>query len=343
MRDLINNGSCRYFASANTVGGFVSYYDDVFGDCRSVYIIKGGSGTGKSRLIKEVGERAEKLGRAVEYFHCSFDPSSVDGIIINGKTAIVDGTSPHIYDPTLPGVRENIINLGVFLKVDRLKGSEKKLFELLKQKKNCFDMAYSYLSTMQGLENAKAKILQKYINRDKIETFAKEIIKKANCIDNERDKVRSISAIGKNGRIILGDLSHEAKVLMTLNDKYGMGYTCLEAIISEATRMSIPMTVSYSPIFKRRPDSLVVGGIAVILNSASNNDEDHLVGKLSDDDENELLSLQNMCEEMEQNAVRWFQNASEYHFSIEEIYTAAMDFDKKDKFTQRLVNALGLQ
>ena len=79
------------------------------------------------------------------------------------------------------------------------------------------------------------------------------------------------------------------------------------------------------------------------MNSASNNDEDHLVGKLSDDDENELLSLQNMCEEMEQNAVRWFQNASEYHFSIEEIYTAAMDFDKKDKFTQRLVNALGLQ
>jgi hypothetical protein len=341
MRDLTNDIPRRYFASANTVGGFVSYYDDVFGDCRSVYIIKGGSGTGKSRLMKEVGARAEKLGREVEYFHCSFDPSSVDGIIINGKTAIVDGTSPHTYDPTLPGARENIINLGAFLRVDKLKRNEKKLFELLKEKKNCFDMAYSYLSAVQGLENAKAKTLQKYINRDKIKAIAEETIENAERVDNARKKVRSISAIGKNGIAVLGDLSHEAKRIMMLNDKYGVGYTCLEAIISEATRRSIPITVSYSPIFKHRPDSLIVGDLAVVLNSKST--DNYLVSELSDDDENELLSLQNMCEEMEQNATRWFQNAAENHFSIEEIYTSAMDFDKKDKFTQKLINALGLQ
>ena len=38
----------KYFAAANTVDGFVSYYDEIFVKCSRVYIIKGGSGTGKS-------------------------------------------------------------------------------------------------------------------------------------------------------------------------------------------------------------------------------------------------------------------------------------------------------
>ena len=40
----------RYFAAANTGKGFVSYYDEIFGKCKRIDIIKGGSGTGKVDL-----------------------------------------------------------------------------------------------------------------------------------------------------------------------------------------------------------------------------------------------------------------------------------------------------
>ena len=103
-----------YFAGANTVNGFVSYYGQIFGEIERTYIIKGGSGTGKSRLMKEIADAAESKGREVEYFYCSFYPSSVDGIIVDGSLAVIDGTAPHVYEPSLPGVKENLIDLGAF-------------------------------------------------------------------------------------------------------------------------------------------------------------------------------------------------------------------------------------
>ena len=88
-----------YFASSNSASGFWSYYTDVFDHARvrRLFAIKGGPGTGKSRFMKEVAKAAEENGHEVEYFYCSFDPSSLDGIIIDGKLAMIDGTAPHVY------------------------------------------------------------------------------------------------------------------------------------------------------------------------------------------------------------------------------------------------------
>ena len=63
----------NYFAAANTAAGFLSWFDDIF-DPRSldyIYIIKGGSGTGKSTLMKKAAAKAELLGAKCEYFYCS--------------------------------------------------------------------------------------------------------------------------------------------------------------------------------------------------------------------------------------------------------------------------------
>lgn len=336
----LTSNSRRYFASANTTGGFVSYYDEVFGKCQSTYIIKGGSGTGKSRLMKEVAAHAERVGGSVEYFHCSFDPSSLDGIIINGKTAIIDGTSPHVYEPVLPGARESIINLGAMLNVDKLRKREKELSILLCQKKHCFSVAYSYLSTIEGLDEAKRKILKKYIIRDRISAIAKDIAQRCGMPDDRQYRIRSMSAIGKNGMVTLGDFSKEAESSIVFNDEYGIGYVLLEEIISEGKRLEKPFSVSYSPLFERRPDSLLFGENAIVLENRSNGESVPIVNKISDDDENEIVSIDNVREEMEQNAVRWFETAAEYHFEIENIYSSAMNFDKKERLTQKLINTL---
>jgi len=52
MRGKIRN----YYAGGNTAKGFYNLYDSALEDLNKLYILKGGPGTGKSTLIKSIGE-----------------------------------------------------------------------------------------------------------------------------------------------------------------------------------------------------------------------------------------------------------------------------------------------
>src|SRR5699024_5926954 len=64
------------------------------------YFIKGRAGTGKSHLMKQVLEECEAYGLDVEIYHCSFDPDSIDMLIIRElDCCLFDSTDPHALDP----------------------------------------------------------------------------------------------------------------------------------------------------------------------------------------------------------------------------------------------------
>lgn len=89
----------QYFLGANAPSGFYSLYDQLLPpeQARSIFILKGGPGCGKSTLMRTVAKRAEAAGERVEYILCSGDPDSLDAIIFpSRKAAIVDGTAPHV-------------------------------------------------------------------------------------------------------------------------------------------------------------------------------------------------------------------------------------------------------
>jgi hypothetical protein len=91
----------RKFFGAATPKGAVNFIENLTSDVKKRYIIKGRSGSGKSTLMRKVAAHAESLGLTVEMFLCGFDPSSIDMIILPtlGIT-ILDGTSPHVIDPS---------------------------------------------------------------------------------------------------------------------------------------------------------------------------------------------------------------------------------------------------
>ena len=87
-----------FYLGANSPGGFYSLYDELLRpeEARSIYILKGGPGCGKSSLMRKVGAAMEERGLTVEYIQCSGDPDSLDAVVIPAlATAIVDGTAPH--------------------------------------------------------------------------------------------------------------------------------------------------------------------------------------------------------------------------------------------------------
>src|SRR5690554_1970966 len=104
----------NYYGGGNTAKGFVHFFDSNFQDLDRLFILKGGPGTGKSTLMKRIGIKWQEQGYGVEWIHCSADYGSVDAIIIPSiRAGIVDGTSPHIIEPALPGIVDEYVNLGV--------------------------------------------------------------------------------------------------------------------------------------------------------------------------------------------------------------------------------------
>ncbi|TDT63718.1 PRK06851 family protein [Fonticella tunisiensis] len=88
------------FAGALTPQGQVSFYNQLTVGIKNRYILKGRPGTGKSTMEKKIAKAALEAGYDVEYYHCAFDPDSIDMIIIPELSfAMLDGTAPHVFDP----------------------------------------------------------------------------------------------------------------------------------------------------------------------------------------------------------------------------------------------------
>lgn len=145
----------RCFAGANTARGFVSGFDGVFSGRRRVFYIKGAPGVGKSGLMRRVAGRQSATGHVVSLFSCSSDPDSLDGIVDETlDVAMLDATSPHAYDPLLPGARDILLNLGEFLDCDALSGDASQLEELRARTAECFRNAYAYLTAAEAIRSA---------------------------------------------------------------------------------------------------------------------------------------------------------------------------------------------
>lgn len=96
---MSQNPQVQYYLGANAPTGFYSLYDQLIDpdEAEDIFILKGGAGCGKSSLMRKVGRAMEERGLAVEYIPCSGDPGSLDAILIPAlKTAVVDGTAPHV-------------------------------------------------------------------------------------------------------------------------------------------------------------------------------------------------------------------------------------------------------
>ena len=79
----------------------MDYIEDLTHDLKR-YFIKGRPGTGKSTLLKELAKKSETLGYDTEIYHCSFDPESLDMVLIPQlNICFFDSTAPHEYFPSL--------------------------------------------------------------------------------------------------------------------------------------------------------------------------------------------------------------------------------------------------
>ncbi len=104
----------RLFASAISPDGPVHYLDTVVGRYPRRYIIRGEPGTGKTTLVRKLGDAAIERGLDAEFYHCPLDPTRVDHLAIPAiGVAVINGTWPHAVEPS--GELDRVVEMKVAL------------------------------------------------------------------------------------------------------------------------------------------------------------------------------------------------------------------------------------
>ncbi|WP_077328084.1 hypothetical protein [Virgibacillus siamensis] len=99
----------RFFGT-NTPDGVVNEVPHLIKDIKNVDYIKGRAGTGKSTFMKKLAKACAAKGFDTEVYHCSFDPNSLDMVLVRGLDfCIFDSTDPHEFFPKREG--EQIVDL----------------------------------------------------------------------------------------------------------------------------------------------------------------------------------------------------------------------------------------
>ncbi|MBQ9162891.1 MAG: hypothetical protein IJX74_06410 [Clostridia bacterium] len=340
----------KYFAASNSRSGFVNYFPQCFGEDRGVrrlYVIKGGSGTGKSYFMRRAARCAEAAGLFVEYYYCSSDPASLDGVRItlqNGdRVGIIDGTPPHPWEPKLPGVVEEIINLGAFWDSRALAASGEEIRRLQGIKAAEYKAAYAYLSAAGQVCDVIEDCVRDVVYFSKMRAVAQKTVK---CIP-EGDRFDAepalISSVGGRGEVKFNTYTQLAEKVYTVEDFYGVGHLMLREIFEASSARTCEVKVSYDPLCPHRIDGLFYpnASVAFVVGEGDGGEYCHSLGvrRFASGDalkerRSALRRAVGLRDSLVAGAVERFAGASRAHFDIEKIYSSAMDFDAKSKFEE---------
>ncbi len=350
----------KYFLGANTPSGFVSFYENLIDLKKSkhLYIIKGGPGTGKSTLMRNLAFYSEGKGYEVEYVFCSGDPDSLDAIVIPElKVAVVDGTSPHMIDPKYPGAVDSIVDLSVCWDREKLSSRRSEIEELTGAYKGFYDVAYRYLTAAAKVENDMYAAVVSGVDFDKINDYCHKLLKK-NAIKNKNRQGKVIKRVATTPTY-KGMYSFKDALIGQYSNKIIIEDFCSVAGIVMSTLMDIALSIGvdietyYNGMnYKNGPELLVFKDydlcVAVSSEYAPLNIEGLRMVRCRRFIDSDIIKSQKQRIKADKKIVFSLMaqaqgaliSAKILHDELEEIYKSAMDFNKSEEIRDRIKNEL---
>ena len=346
-----------YFLGANTPYGFYSLFSELYNPEKdnTIYLIKGGPGTGKSSIMKKIASYAEKKGLSVERIPCSSDPLSLDAIIIPElKVAMADATSPHIINPVYPGVCEHTVELSQCWKKDKLKINTSVIKKITKENSLAHKKCIRFMKAAAVVNEEIKDILNNVYDIDKIKRFTARLIN-TEIKDSEKGECRNIflSAVTPLGIVVQYDTLFSSDRILTINDKYG--YTS-GLIMNELNNYSelnnIARTNCLCPMNPEKKIDHILFGNSFSVFSAdiyhpmikkgyrTVHTERFLIKDKYDKVKNRITFLNKTKLELISEAVKSLEEAKALHDILESYYIAAMDFSKVSEITDSLIKEI---
>ena len=349
----MKEGSCerRYFAASNSGEGFVNYFPRIFGDgaCRRLFVVKGGPGTGKSSFMKRIAEEAEKRDYEVTCYLCSSDPASVDGLMIHGlSVGFVDGTAPHVWEPTSIGAFEQLVDLGAFWNENMLAENRKEIDVLCAGKRSCYSRAYRYLEAIRAVRMAWENEVMPAVDEEKLARAAERLLLRYAPPPalHARETVGLCDSIGMAGRVRFDTYRKMASTYFSIEDFGDTAHLLLARLYALCKERGISVRVSYHPILPHRIDALALLDNGVTFGAGDGEEEDAIRMRrfvrreAYGDIRASLREGSAVCRRLTEMAEAALLEVRDYHFRLEEIFGAAMDFSAKERFEKSFVEGL---
>ncbi len=302
--------------------------------------------------MRRAGKYAIEKGYAVEYFLCSSDPDSLDAIIAKKQeisVAILDGTAPHQKDADIPGAIAEIINLGEFWDAKKLIDRKSEIIKAIHAKSACFECAYRSLAAAGKMQESLMLQTSSAFNEKKAKLSADRIFDKyAKRGSGSKITTRIKRAYSVKGEVKL-PLPIPEVVLFSVCDIAGCGKRYMELLKREALLRSHEIIVSYSPL-DLCPDAILLPrfGIGFELSDIPRHSENIKNINMQRFTYAEQYSLKRkdirVCEghrdSLVSTALSHLRDAGRHHFTLEEIYSRAMDFGALEKYQNKFLSEI---
>ncbi len=344
------------FLAANSTGGFYSLFGEMTTRTdHSIYLIKGGPGTGKSSLMKKAALAAIAKGMEIEQMHCSSDPESLDGLWIKDKKVILlDATSPHCVDPKYPGAVEQILPLGEYWDTKLLKAHKAEIISLSQSISGIFKSIYRLLGAAGKVQLVSERIVSAAFEQPKATAaIAKFFRHQAILPLHKKGKIenRFISAISQNGMILYEDIVKDCKQVLVIEDPFECSFLLTDIANKMLDEMGYDRLCALSPLHPERIDHIVVPerSLAIVT-------QNHLLKWQSElpvvktlplksflnadiitQNKNKLSFVKKLCKSLYDEVADYLASEKTLHDELESFYINAMDFEALSQKTEQFI------
>ena len=335
-----------FFLGANSGKGFYSFYDELINlkDARAVYILKGGPGSGKSSFMRKLARKSNALDIPYELIFCSSDPDSLDGVVFPTlQVAVVDGTAPHIVEPTYPLAVERYVNLGEFAGLKNIQALKDDIINLKDFYSEFFPRVYRMTACAEKLDDelfdkALGAIDIEYLRKKARGIISRELKGKGSGAQYTR---RFSEAVSPKGYVSLFDgKASPCTHTYIIEDSYGIAPFILSPIKEAAVSANFACIGSYSPLKPTQLKHLYIPELSLCFVTSSRDlpvECDYyrklrldaaVEGSLSSSDRTEIKRLRKLRRCFIDEACSILKDAKLCHDELEEKYNPYIDFDR---------------
>jgi len=343
----------EFFLGGHMKAGFLSLFSQL--QAASVmdhaYILKGGPGSGKSTLMRRLGEALEARGDEVEWIPCASDPDSLDAVYDRTtRRAVLDGTAPHVQDPFHPGAVQTLVNVGEAWSEAELRGHRDDIVRLTGEIGSRHARADAYISAAAALLSRVRGEAAEFVSEEAVAALSAHIL--ADIPEGRgREEERLLSAVSV-GRIAFfgGTLQSCCVRLYTVEDRWGAGAAALMAALrARAGLAGIDRIVCVGPIEPALPEHLIFPAASVGVCTINRFHSVEHPGRIEvegfyrpipEEKKAALAVLEADAAGLIERACDAIAEAKTLHDDLEKFYIGAMDFSQMETRYQNLFAAM---
>ncbi len=167
----------HYFVCGHTAKGYVDLFRSNLEPLKKIYILMGGSMTGKLNVMKRIASRLEEFTECVEYLHNPSNPEILNGVLFPGLgIGIVDGSSSQVLEVRAPGAIEEYVNLSESWDTAKLSCQREKILDLRSRIEQCYEKAYTSFANGLKVHDEWEKIYIENMNFEKADELTEYLI-----------------------------------------------------------------------------------------------------------------------------------------------------------------------